>query len=1662
MLLVLVFVLLLFIRSPWGQDIIVQKATSYVSERTSTKVSIDRLFVTFSGNLYLEGLFLEDLKGDTLIYSKNLETGVALKPLISSGDIKVSTLQWEGLRANVNRDSIYGTFNFDFLINAFSEEEEDQVPPGENEVVKNGEKQSSGLPKLTVGPVDLNDFIIKYYDGELGVDLYASWDKIRVRLNEIDLDKMNFGIEEFAITGSKIDYKQFKPFPESEDTTASDLPLPLLVLEDLKIKDVKWNYLSIPDGLEADLDIGDFWVQLPEADLESQRIMLKSIGLHDSDIKVKIHVGNESAERPGQNQENSESFDWPDWVVELGNLDFENNTISYQSGETKKTQGEFNPDFIQINNLTLLAHGIFLKDKIAGLNLDEFSFSDHSGFELKTFSFDFKVSDEKSNITNLTIETNASSLKANIALDYASMAQLIENPDKSSFRLDLKSFQTDASDALFFAPELGNELYFEEIRKNGLKANGRIQGNMQALTVPEFRMEYGEHTELTISQLDLRNFTETEKLYFELGNLAFESNEQSLYPLLKEFDLDYNIPESLQLEAQAKGSLQELFANVALQSSDGNVLFQADFTDRAQFYLKSSLELQGFDLGKILNIPELEPISLKTIAEGEGTDLYDLEGFLDTEVEHLQWVDYDLSSLVFQITAKDTVADLILAIDKDILDVRLEAKAKLDTIQPKVYFTLDVRNLETQALSLTAQDISTRMKLFGEIEGPLDNIIAKLQLEDAFMYFERQTYPIGNMKIEALLSDTLTAMSVDSDFLKGKAETNGSTEALNAAIQNYFTELVSGKSDTVLERSIKAKAAFQFSPTPFIDQLLIAGIEELDTVSISFDFDAELAVLNAQVYLPYLAYTDASVRSFELDLDGDVDRLSLSAGFNELNIGPVDMGKTSVTGTFQEEDIKIDLLSLYNEEPIIDLKSVLKLNGDTLMYHIDPEGLIFNSRSWQISESNAIYYAENYLRFEDFSFIRNNQEFNLTNEVVGVEEEHLGIVLKEFNLSTFTSFLNPDEPILKGSASGELVVINPWNAIGILGNLRVNGLELLEIPLGTLQLDAEARTLEEYDFNLSLKEGMIDLDLIGIIEANEEGSLLDLELDINQFQVAMIEKFAEGELKDIEGFISGKVNVSGSIQEPVYEGELQFNEVSLLVSQLNNKFSVNEDKLRIDNLGLYFEDFDIQDESGQDFNIDGKIDTENFSQIGLDLKIRSENFQVLNSTREDNDLFYGRANINLDMDVKGNTDLPEIDLRLRINSPTNFTFIVPESQLDLVEKTGVVIFVNHEDPYDLLNKRETEISARGIQGYDVKANLQIDPEAVFNVIVDERTGDNLRLQGEADLNMLMNPNGDISLSGRYEVKSGHYELNLYNIVNRRFELAEGSTVSWSGNPLDASLNLRAIYNIRTSSSELMQAQLGGGATGGQGQFRQSLRFQVFLNIDGELVQPEISFDLGMQEQDRGAAGGAVYSMIQQINENEDEVTKQVFSLLVLNQFFPTMGDDGSGGGNVSVARSSVSQVLSTQLNALSDRLFGESGFSLDMDLDTYSDFQNGGPQDRTQLNVAARQRLLDDRLVISVGGQMDVEGGERERRGQSDALFGDVSVEYLLDERGQWRARAYRRNTFESVIDGQLIVTGLSLIFNKEFNEFKELWRGRQIDEAVKEEDVEEIDETED
>ena len=267
-LLLLFIVSVLTIRSPWGQNLIVQKASNFLSTKIDTKFSIGRLFITFDGNAYLEDVYLEDQAGDTLIYSKNLEASVALIPIISNNEINVDYVEWERLIARVKRDSSTAQFNFQYIIDAFASDTTTQQV----------DTTTSSSPTIDVGDIHFADFDLLYQDQTLGIDSRLLLGSLELSMDELDLEKMLFHIDELTL--KDIDGRYTQTFLAASNTSieedSTESILPTIIVDELNIFNLKGSYHSPPTFTFFDGQIDQFETEIPLVDLTNQKITTTS------------------------------------------------------------------------------------------------------------------------------------------------------------------------------------------------------------------------------------------------------------------------------------------------------------------------------------------------------------------------------------------------------------------------------------------------------------------------------------------------------------------------------------------------------------------------------------------------------------------------------------------------------------------------------------------------------------------------------------------------------------------------------------------------------------------------------------------------------------------------------------------------------------------------------------------------------------------------------------------------------------------------------------------------------------------------------------------------------------------------------------------------------------------------------------------------------------------------------------------------------------------------------------------------------------------------------------------------------------------------------------------------------------------------------------------
>jgi len=196
--------------------------------------------------------------------------------------------------------------------------------------------------------------------------------------------------------------------------------------------------------------------------------------------------------------------------------------------------------------------------------------------------------------------------------------------------------------------------------------------------------------------------------------------------------------------------------------------------------------------------------------------------------------------------------------------------------------------------------------------------------------------------------------------------------------------------------------------------------------------------------------------------------------------------------------------------------------------------------------------------------------------------------------------------------------------------------------------------------------------------------------------------------------------------------------------------------------------------------------------------------------------------------------------------------------------------------------------------------------------------------------------------------------------------------------------------------------------------------------------------------------------LNQLKAEPSELNKQVFSLLILNRFTSQNPFETAGGGlnPESMARQSVSKIMTQQLNNLASDLI--SGVDINFDVVSSEDFTSGKMQNKTDFNVGVSKRLFSERLNVTVGTNIALEGGQQNSAGSNLGASNvpNLNIEYLLSKDGQYMLRAYRRNQYEGIVEGFIVETGIGFVMSVDYDRFKDIFDRRKSNRMIREEQI--------
>lgn len=1613
------------IQIPSVQNFIVGKVTHSISDKTKSTVSIGHISISFPKNIVIENVFLDDVNKDTLLSSGEIKINVNLFGLLQK-KLEFNSISLKDVSANIHHYSD-SSFNFTFILDALASKD----------AVKEEKDTAKSSMQILFGDLNLKNIKVLFDDELSGQKMNVKIGAFDLDAKTIDLNNKIYNLNEIALKNSSLSIVQKGLKVEAEKTdTSKKSVLPEIKLKKLVVENLQFSMLNQSSSEETKLNIGQLNIETKAIDLNRMNFDLQNVELKKSSIALNMFKQDKQSESSGATNYNVkvENFYLAENSFELNNINVQKQLTGIDFNHLKFSEINF-----QAKNISAVPNNI-------SADINNLSASEQSGFELKEFKSKLIFDDHQAALNELTLKTKNSEIHRSLVVRYSSLQSISDSLSQLQVDLDFEKTKISTADILFFQPALAKQPFLKGGEKK-IILKGKIKGAIGNLNIDPFSIETAEQTSL-VMQANIQGLPDMNRSIFDVKYFRVISGSTDMKNLLgQSLPQNIQLPQKFSMNGFYKGSLENFNSHLLLQSTTGNaeVTVQMKGVDKNASY-NAKVEVKSFDLGKLLKQDStLGKITMTASLKGQGLQKENANVEIVANISSATVKDYTYNNFSLEGTFKDeTFTGKAMMKDSNLV-FDFDGLLRIKKNKEEYKFKLNLEAADLKKLNFYPEDLRISAQASADLKGnSMDNVNGNAGITKILIIQNEKTYQVDSLLFASINEKGRSEINLSSAVAAIKFNGTVAPSETMTELKNHFAKYFDSGDTTVVPSKTPQNFSFEvvIHNHPLLKEVFLKGLKEYREATLKGSFNSTEDKFALSVDVPKINFNGSNVDSLQVNINSDASNLQYNVLVKDLESGSIHFVNTVLKGDVRNNILGIDLsLKQKSEtEKLHLLASLSTQEKGTFKLNISQNGFVIDNITWNVPSDNYIQFGKNGLIAHNFILKNNEQELSVQSktETGNADAE---VSFKKFRLETIAQIANRDSGFVAGILNGNVLLTHLKEAPAFTADLSIDQLSFRNTAIGNIKLDASQESQNKYNASVSLKENGNNLSVKGYYLNSPEKSEINFDLDISSLSMATIAAFSNHQIEEANGKLTGKMKITGSSAAPEINGNITFDNVAFHSTYANQRFELKNETIMLSPEKVSFNNFTINDSLQNTAIINGFVQHKAFSDFLYNLDLRTNNFMVMNSVEDDSLPFYGKLILDSYIKVRGNKSLPKADANIKLSDGSNFTLVVPEKKLNADKGEGIVRFTDPQNKLNSILTREIEDTnaTTGIKGIDISANIEINKNSSLKILVDKTAGDSLVVKGDATLSFSMDASGKMSLTGSYAIDEGSYKASLNELVKKDFKLQKGSTIIWNGDLLDADIDLSAVYVSKTSPIDLVAGEIGGLSDAERNQYKQKLNFQVLLKMKGQLLKPDITFEIQLPPNERGALGGAVQAKLQQLNEDPSELNKQVFALLVLNRFVQQdpLASEG-GGGTEELARNSVSKFLSQQLNKFSEQYV--KGVELNFDLQSYDDYSSGDAEGRTELNVGVKKTLFNDRLSVQVGGSVDLEG-EKSRQNNVSDLTGDVTLEYQLTDNGRYRLKAFRQNQYEGAIEGELNETGFGVIYTRDFNLWRELFR---------------------
>lgn len=1339
------------------------------------------------------------------------------------------------------------------------------------------------------------------------------------------------------------------------------------------------------------------------------------------------------------------------WVEELSNMfstggassgptQFKINTVELRNSEifivneiTDAITKGLNYNRLRFSDITLNTSGFYLEGPEIGADIKMLTGTElSSGFEIMELKTNMKYGPEFMEFDKLSLKSEKSHIKNFLRFEYATPGAFSNFDEEVVVITNFDETKLDLGDLKLFAPSLpdiDDEIYL----------SGKVSGPVSDIRSDELLVRIGEKTAIFGAfRLDGLPYIDDTYINLSLKNSTIFSRDLAPY-LPDNISKEINKFNTIRLTADFAGYLNRFDTNGDFKTSIGNITGRVSFdmVDGLPTTV-SNISTSNLDLGIIAENSEfLQKLSLKGHVNTTGNSISNLLIDVDADVSKFGFKNYNYTNIKTDATyGRDLFRGNIVVKDPN-LKINANGEVNLRESTDSVRMSLQIDTAFLDRLNFTEKATFISGNLDIDVKGiELDDIQGIARFRNIAVGYEDRFLDVGSFNFQSLFAGGTRTMSINSDYLVAAASGQFNLEQMGRDLDillNQYIAIVLNEEQPIadLERNFSEIYNLDLN-LRLININPIVQLFEPD-LSLSknmvlegaFYQTAENTVFNFFTSIDTLKYKNNSAQNINIDFNTSkiINSPDILASFyvysktQELgkSIQFTDFGFEAI---WDQNEMDIDLtLDQDSTQSAARINAVAKFSNQNTRLAFEPSSVKVLDREWKFDSLNLITITPGLIQVDSLKLFNESQSISLQGTASNNPEDKLNLLVNNVNIDLLNTLFPQDfDGIANGLISFEQLFDTPL----IQGEFKLNEFAINKFPIGDMSAKANL-DLERLQISLTnVNQGKETINVGGyILTENQE---MNMQATLNEASLIILEPFLSNYLSEMGGSISGKIDLGGTLANPQTEGTGRLNNGRLTVNYLKTTYLLNGNVLFRPNQ-ISLQQVSMKDLYGNQASLTGGITHQGFNNIRLDVRANMDNLLVMNTTDEDNETFYGTAFVSGTLEAIGTTT--NLDINARATSQPNTRIYIPLTSNNNQAQEDFIHMINIQDTVRIKQIAE-EINRLEIENVRMNFVLDITPDAYAEIIIDPRTEEGISGRGRGVLTMNVDTQGNFTLNGTYEITEGMYNFSLYNVVKKQFSIKPGGRITWYGDPYSGIMDISAEYTESVSLQPLLLSSVT--QTNQSTTATRRYPVKVLLNLDGQLLSPDISFGFDFSEfPSSGETQTTISSFQNKIANDEQEMNRQVFSVIMTRSFSPE--GQFSGVSNIS---SSLGQLLSSQLNSF----LGQVDKNLEVDLDVASLDQNA--LETFQLSVA--YTFLDGRLRVSR------DGGFTNNQGNASAssIIGDWQAEYMLTEDGVYRIRIFNRNNFNTFtslsLSKNVSTYGVAVSQSVSFNSFSELF----------------------